>query len=179
MSRPGSPVPSHLQHSFTYTVNNEGEERFAIPHPRDHLRHVALSFDDIGEIGNLALDAVNDLPDLENVRRELESELEQEGLDTSAGPAVPTVGYEDVELLDTYSRKTPSGVERVLHDPTMRNALFGGAGLVFFRRGACLSERWNLGFARASASAGRRSCEGRGFTRTDHGIGEERVRDVG
>ena len=48
-------------------MNNEGEERFAIPHPRDHLRHVALSFDDIGEIGNLALDAVNDLPDLENV----------------------------------------------------------------------------------------------------------------
>ena len=61
MSRAGSLVPPHLQHSFTYTVNNEGEERFAIPHPRDDLRHVALSFDDIGEIGDLALDAVIDL----------------------------------------------------------------------------------------------------------------------
>ena len=67
----------------------------------------------------------------------------------SAGPAVPTVGYEDVELLDTYSRQTPSGEERssqpvvksvlhnavlksVLHNPQMGNALFGGAGLVFF-----------------------------------------------
>ena len=46
---------------------------------------------------------MTDLPDFETVRRELETELEQEGLDTSAGPAVPVVGYEDVELLDTYS----------------------------------------------------------------------------
>ena len=46
---------------------------------------------------------MTDLPDFETVRRELETELEQEGLDTSARPAVPVVGYEDVELLDTYS----------------------------------------------------------------------------
>ena len=92
---------------------------------------------------------MTDLPDFETVRRELETELEQEGLDMSAGPAVPVVGYEDVELLDTYSRQTPSGEERssqpvvksvlhnavlksVLHNPQMGNALFGGAGLVFF-----------------------------------------------